>query len=95
MNTLIWAIVLIIIGIELLLKTFFRTNFPLFKLSVGVFCIYTGLNMLHQKNLDGSINKTNFHNQLQKSYIDGCKVVQALLKKAHKASHKLIDEVTN
>jgi hypothetical protein len=93
MNSLIWAIILIIIGIEILLKVFFKTSFSLFKLAIGVFCIYTGLNMLHQKNPDGTENKMSLQEQFQKSYNDSYKIAQVLLKKAHKASHKLMDEI--
>ncbi len=92
MTSLIWAIILIIVGIEIVIKIFFKASFPLFKLVIAAFCIYTGINMLYQKNPDGTENKLTLKEQAQKTYKDGCKLAKVMYKKAYKASNQLIDE---
>lgn len=93
MESIVWAVILIIIGIEILAKIFFKIGFPLFKLTVALFCIYTGIQILHKKNPDGTENNTPFKKQIYQTYDTSYKLANSVYKQACSASKKLSHEI--
>jgi hypothetical protein len=50
MNSLIWGILLVLIGMELIFKAIFGINIPIFRIAFGLFLIYLGTTFLTDSN---------------------------------------------
>lgn len=83
MNSFVWGVLLVLIGIELIFKSIFGISLPIFRIACGLFLIYLGSTFLtnsshnkahtirfEKKTVHEIEIKQNYHVAFSQAYID-------------------------